>query len=287
MKNTHLHPTQSHANELAEICRPLEKLNITYFGHAQINDQGHFAALNNNPEFMQFYLNKRYYNADIHMAKQTQLGHFVIWDNIALDKEGEKLKCEAVDFGVDHTFTIIERNCSGMQYYHFSTSIGDQSINQENLRHIDLLKHFIAYFHEQVKSSKNLNDAYATTFALAANSSSFLAEETTIRELFLQDLKRDSSQTISRPNTFNNTVRELVSNYGQNKLTSREIDCLCLTLQGKTAKLVGQVLGISRRTVEEYLSNIKTKVGVFSKSELIEKIILTPNYSALETTQKD
>lgn len=32
-------------------------------------------------------------------------------------------------------------------------------------------------------------------------------------------------------------------------------------------------LGISQRTVEEYLNNIKLKMGVYSKSELIDKTI--------------
>jgi DNA-binding CsgD family transcriptional regulator len=54
-------------------------------------------------------------------------------------------------------------------------------------------------------------------------------------------------------------------------LSKREAECLRLTARGCSAKQVAYQLGISQRTVEEYLNNIKLKFGVFSKSELIEK----------------
>lgn len=62
-------------------------------------------------------------------------------------------------------------------------------------------------------------------------------------------------------------------------LSKREAQCLQLTIRGQSAKQIGYTLQISRRTVEEYLNNIKLKLGVFSKAELIEKVMnfLMPN----------
>ncbi|MFI4919338.1 MAG: LuxR C-terminal-related transcriptional regulator [Legionellales bacterium] len=53
-------------------------------------------------------------------------------------------------------------------------------------------------------------------------------------------------------------------------LTRREIECLRLTVKGYTAKKTAKVLQISHRTIEEYLTNIRTKTGIKSKAELIE-----------------
>jgi DNA-binding CsgD family transcriptional regulator len=53
-------------------------------------------------------------------------------------------------------------------------------------------------------------------------------------------------------------------------LSKREEECLRLTLKGCTAKKIARMLDLSHRTVEEYLTNIKIKMGVKSKSELIE-----------------
>ncbi|MCE0721877.1 MULTISPECIES: helix-turn-helix transcriptional regulator [Legionella] len=55
--------------------------------------------------------------------------------------------------------------------------------------------------------------------------------------------------------------------------SQRESQCLHLTVRGKPAKQVASELGISQRTVEEYLNNIKFKLGVSSKAELIDKAL--------------
>lgn len=53
-------------------------------------------------------------------------------------------------------------------------------------------------------------------------------------------------------------------------LSKRESECLHLIIRGKSARQLGCILGISQRTVEGYLNNIKSKFGVSSKAELIE-----------------
>lgn len=52
-------------------------------------------------------------------------------------------------------------------------------------------------------------------------------------------------------------------------LSNREFQCLLLSIRGKSARLVGIEIGISQRTVEEYLNNIKYKMGVKRKGEMI------------------
>ncbi len=54
-------------------------------------------------------------------------------------------------------------------------------------------------------------------------------------------------------------------------LSKREVDCLKLLVQGKTAQQVGEILDLSKRTVEYYLDNIKNKAGYRKKSEILEK----------------
>lgn len=54
------------------------------------------------------------------------------------------------------------------------------------------------------------------------------------------------------------------------KLSKREMDCFRWTLKGYTAKKIAKELGISYRTVEEYLVNIRKKTGAGSKAELLE-----------------
>lgn len=57
------------------------------------------------------------------------------------------------------------------------------------------------------------------------------------------------------------------------KLTSRETECLFLLVSGKSAKEMAKFLEISPRTVEYYIENIKSKLCVSSRSEIIEKAV--------------
>ncbi|MEO8400352.1 MAG: LuxR C-terminal-related transcriptional regulator [Gammaproteobacteria bacterium] len=54
-------------------------------------------------------------------------------------------------------------------------------------------------------------------------------------------------------------------------LSQREKECLYFCVRGKTASETAKALGLSKRTIETYLANIKIKLDIPSKSDLIEK----------------
>lgn len=59
--------------------------------------------------------------------------------------------------------------------------------------------------------------------------------------------------------------RPAVSIVDPEALTARQIECLDWTAKGKTAWETGQILGISRRTVEEHLAKACQGLGVRTK----------------------
>ncbi len=59
-------------------------------------------------------------------------------------------------------------------------------------------------------------------------------------------------------------------------LSQREKECLDFTLKNFTAKEIAKELGLSHRTIEEYLNNLKRKFKVASKHELIKKLATLP-----------
>lgn len=56
-------------------------------------------------------------------------------------------------------------------------------------------------------------------------------------------------------------------------LSKKELACIKQLMLGKTAKQIGKALGISPRTVEFHITNIKSKLRCYRKSEIIEFLI--------------
>jgi DNA-binding CsgD family transcriptional regulator len=249
--NLKIHPSVVHAHSIKTICKPLEKLGIYYFAHVNIS-QNKFSAINNNPSFIEHYIKNQYYNSDIHMKNDNKFGNYIIWDAVDLCGKSDKMHQEAGKFGIKHTFTIIEKNSSSNDFYHFATHSASCSINQVYLSQLDLLKLFILHYKENIKRSKELASAFEMTFDLDVLFGNYETETNSFSHL--SDMRFQFIQSLK----FN--------------LTPREIDCFMLTLKGKTAKQIAILLGLSYRTVEEYICNIKTKLQVISKSALVEKL---------------
>lgn len=57
------------------------------------------------------------------------------------------------------------------------------------------------------------------------------------------------------------------------KISDRERQCIFHLVKGKTTTQIAESLGLSQRTVESYLDNIKNKLGCNSKSMLIDTIL--------------
>lgn len=64
-------------------------------------------------------------------------------------------------------------------------------------------------------------------------------------------------------------------------LTAREEECSLLLLEGMTLKEIAKILGLSPRTVEFYLKNIKTKLNCRTKFHMMRALIISTWYKEL------
>lgn len=263
------HPSFHFAQEIADICRPLHLLDIHYFAHVNIDSKKQFSAISSDPFFAEHYLKNHYYNADIHMADKN-LGNQVLWDFVQLRGQSLKMHSEAREFGIKHTFTLIQKNNqNGTDYYHFASQVSDNSINQRYWVNQDLLKIFILHFKEKVTQSKYLSNAYHLKIKTSQNLSSYIVDEKTI---VTPDMKSEFIKKINWKKTEAAHFFILDPQLSQ-MLTQREQECLYFYVLGKSPKEMSAILFISKRTIEQYLENIKIKLNVRTKSELIESVI--------------
>lgn len=251
------HPSVQNAQDMQDICSPLNLLDISYFCHVRIDKQNNFAALSNNPGFHTHYLNNRYYNADIHLANTNTLGNHILWDLLSCTGETQKMNEEAEAFGIRHTFTIVDKNSQESNYYHFSTNKTDCSVNQNYLRNQDLLKLFILQFKEKVAQSNQLKHAFAINFQLDNPCATFLSEEEwqnnlESRKLFLQGLQIKSTSALKTP------------------LSTKEMEILYWLHNGKTLDQIAQIIGLSTIMVKKYIAAMKDKTHCYTQFQLGE-----------------
>ena len=55
-------------------------------------------------------------------------------------------------------------------------------------------------------------------------------------------------------------------------LSKREVESLYYFLRGQSTKEIAKTIGISPKTIESYVNNIKIKTGISNKTKLIDKL---------------
>ena len=275
------HPSLTQNQNVVDICKPLKSLGIGYFAHVQIDDKNRFSALATSAGFTEHYLKNEYYNVDIHMAQNTKLGSYVLWDMIERKGLSAKMHAEAAAFGVEHTFTIIEKDKKTKNYYHFASSTKSLSINQTYLSNLELLKLFIQYFNEKVKNSTDLSLAYQLKFSIASDAEGYQLSSDTQetkeknQQRFLKNISAETNVFLKNPITIKNftslapTILINPLTKQPIKLTLQQKKCLHLLVLGNTNKQIANYLNLSIRTVENYFDRIRTILDCRTSKELI------------------
>lgn len=235
------YPPLTHAEDLKQICQPLQQLDIHYFAHVHINSQEQFSAIGLRPEFVKLYLEKEYYNYDIHMAKTQAKESYVLWDFIDLDKQSRALEDDSNAFNIYHSFTIIQSSEKEKNYFHFATDSA-KNINNTYLQKIDTLKRFILYFKSAINEHKQLSTSHNYKFSIAADNVDFFT-------------KSPSTEIEPLP------LNRIYSNKQGAYLTQREFQCLHYLSSAMTIDQIAKLLKITPRTVKAHIANIKTKTG--------------------------
>ncbi len=70
----------------------------------------------------------------------------------------------------------------------------------------------------------------------------------------------------------NGIIKDVLNNVDFH-LSLRERECVELILLGRSSKYIGKLLNLSHRTVDNYISNIKSKFNVSTRQQLIDMIL--------------
>ncbi len=236
LPNNHIFYTSS--SDVTEIIKPLKQFGITYFSYMRSDVSGSRIYLYNNKEILNSYLKDKYYlSGNKESTPLNYKNQILLWSTLPNQYEyDENVRAR----GIDHGMFIFEPNGNSLETFAFATQKENEGIINTYLTKLDFLKTFTNYFRE--KAAALIKSAEKSKIILPFHSGKLNFIEKGVDVDF-----------------------KLLSN--------RQIECCSLLLSGKTSKEIAKLLGLSTRTVEYYLSNIKTKLQCSNKAELIAKLI--------------
>ena len=253
--------------QVAKICYPLfKKTPISHFSYAKMYDVGKMMYIDTCPDLIM----KQYKTGTYASLEELNLFHsfglkttllstnmpLPLGSEVSGDKY-EKMIVLAAESSLYYRFFIIDRGLDFYRICGFGSHIEKNSIVNFYMNAAPLLARFICYFEYQ---ARDLVDGYRhdDLFSLV-NYHQKLTTTHSGPELSFEIPQLDFSMTQSQGSDDLNRI-----------FTSREYECVSLIAQGCTMKTAARKLKISHRTVEQHLRNIKDKLGINTKSQLME-----------------
>lgn len=243
---------------LKKITEPLKThFGIDWFWHATIHEDGSFSNIStSHDQWAHLWDNECYKNVD-HLVAPSNLksGYF----HLEFEPDYKKVQDTSyVKKPLNHPFINIRKEGKTKAHiFGFGASKDIPTLPSFYTNNIPILNSFIDYFLNSKLSSKDVMINIAelrdpNNFYRRGYGEGML---TTPKNhcLFLKKIGMSS---------------ELFGVAGN--LTKREKDVLLDCLEGKTAAQCAEELGISPRTVQSYMENIKNRLGVLTRKELIE-----------------
>lgn len=255
------HPCLTHHKVLDTICKPLQALGVNFFGYTALSQQGEAYCLGSKSDYAAAYLESNHVRSDVHYrpAFRTKQFHYHFWDFVKLDPKAESLYHMAAQFDQGHTLTVMRFDDTMTHCFHFSGSLHDTGLNQRFLEKMDLVHSFIDYFDDCLVNMPEVSAIYQypTQIKTARNDKSFKVIENNPKIISLPDVAKD----------------ELRFKHGASYyLTALERKCVSWLRQGKSADLIADILGVSRKTIERHIASIKRKYDSYTMYQLGEKI---------------
>ncbi len=245
------------SQDVDAIAEPLKKyLGITSLVYAKNYHDGSEIRLTNQPGWVEhYYKNALYLNSGFEQAPSKLQSGYAVWSHLT---HHQPILSEARCFNIDHGMSLIQKTSDGCEFYFFGTTRDQPQVTNLLLNNLEFLHQFTFYFKE--KASKILKTVDKSRIIIPKKFSKVNSQE--------QGLPH-KNETLHLQKILHFKKVHLDSGVS---LSARELSCAKLWIQGKSARLIAQVLFLSPRTVETHLKHLKEKLHCHTKTELISKM---------------
>ncbi len=231
---------------------------ITQCGIVEFDKDGYGTVVANRVDFAEAYLEKKTYKLNrSYIFNEQSEDKIVTYCSQPLTRKihSKTDLFYGKEFDVGHGFYYIEKTNKGDAYRHYFFGSDDERVYTKLVNNVSMVKKFIKYMQESNKdifnycreNKFNFSDEFPDYFEKTNTGADEISRNNLIE--FLRNIEKLDRHT---------------------NISNRELQCFRLYCQGKSANKIGENLGISRRTVETHFANLKRKLNVKTKSELIE-----------------
>jgi DNA-binding CsgD family transcriptional regulator len=232
----------SHHADMQEICTPFfKKNNLNILNMIRVDDEGRSAFLCDNYHWMKNYFINGYQHTGACENDQSfrKEGHF-LWS--AFSKNDPIVDYSRSYFNIEHGVTLVKKTGDNHDFFNFGLMNAHPGDKDRLTRILPELETFIKEFYD--KAGKLLQ---------AAELSPIISHPETPRP----------AEPVKAMNSFH-----LGPAFDYQYLTHKELECLQWMVRGKTLPEIGLILGMSERTAEKHVENIKRKLKCRTQCEI-------------------
>lgn len=249
-------------NKLAEPLNDYFSLNsLTY---SLTTPEGYFFQISNNPQVGEFYFSNHLYRCNPFICHPGNYYHNQTLITGDFPHKPFQLAQQLVkkQHGLENFLNIYKKENGFAHVFMFSSTDDKLPLSTIFLNNHAILNQFTDYFLTEWQKNLLRMEAYMINMGELMGSTYF-----NINPLFNKN--KDRINKIHFLRKINKIDDQLITPVD---FSPRELTCINYFLKGKTAREIGELTGLSRRTIEHYLENIKSKIGCFSKSELFQRL---------------
>lgn len=243
------------------ICEPLFNTFCvnSFFYQAGIKGR-YFVSICTDVDLMNYYfVEHKMYKSNPFITQTDKLKSGVYFQESVQNPKFQETETNLQDkFGIKYFCMLTRKTSDSCHEFGFGRPPERKEIDSLFVNELPLINKFINYFQSEMEDV--IKDMHHNPLDLKLDLNAYDSVKTGIPEIEFEKSKR----SIFLQNMgFENFILDV-------KFTRREVDCLKLYTKGYSARQISETLFLSRRTVENYLNNIKNKLLCDNKYELFE-----------------
>ncbi len=257
------HYLLSLGNNVETICKPLQQQGITYFCHLRIFNDHTIYGLTNNAESLYNHFKKQFpFDRPRPPKISGDKFHYLPFLDTN-DFSYQQLREYRDMFKTDNPIFFFERYKNYTDIYVYASDPYDYNVVNFYINNIDFLEKFKFYFKDKASSLIKKSNKNKLTIAPYLWSN-FDAKKN--KHVTADNKQRLNKQLKAKHYALSIEGKEI-------RITQRELDVLQALFYSNTIKEAAQLVELSPRTVESYLNNIRYKLNLRRKSDIIRVLV--------------